>query len=190
MLDLRLIIPNRRTIAQFGVRDTDRNENHEVNDLGQPATITETSHSIAGSNEKQGAGLPFELADNELDPFPVELPAFYAGPAINDTLVEANEGSTEDVDRLSRSGTRKATTHISPPPKSVKRKSVPHFSSSYSSQSRGGPADGKARSPIVDEKKDSRPRSDEYSYPTEAIMHMNMNDGEATPYSSAFGTAI
>ena len=167
----------RRTIAQFGIRDTDRNENQESNDLGQPPTIME-SPSI---DEKRALPLPFELADNELDSFPVELPAYNARSHISDTLEEGNEGTSED----GRPGFGAPVS----PPKSARRQP---YSVPYSAQHVGRPADGGRPQQPSTEVQNPRPQSEDYLYPTEAILQMKLNDDEVSPgpYPPTFGTAI
>ncbi|KAG0126427.1 hypothetical protein HOY82DRAFT_111421 [Tuber indicum] len=118
-----------RTIAQFGIRDTDRNENPEA---GQPPTIVEASHSMTGGDgdEKHGVDLPFELADNQLSGLsPIELPTFCAGFPIEEILGEGGEGT--DYHRSMTSSTCMTPTISTPPPKSARRQPISYQQNLY-----------------------------------------------------------
>jgi len=124
--DLSLL--HRRTIAQFGIRDTDRNENHEAD---QPPTIEETSRSMTGDggDEKRGIDLPFELADNQLSGSLVELPTFYAGSPIEEMLVGGSEGPSH---RYSMTSSASQIPAVSPPPpKSARRQPISYQQNLY-----------------------------------------------------------
>ncbi|CUS08943.1 unnamed protein product [Tuber aestivum] len=124
----KLTLPHRRTIAQFGIRDTDRNENHET---GQPPTIVETAHSMTGGgDEKYGVDSPIELADNQLNNRSlVELPAFYAGSPIGEILMEGSEST--NYHHSITSSTPMIPTISPPPPKSPKRQPIPYQQNFY-----------------------------------------------------------
>ena len=126
MTDLSLSY--RRTIAQFGIRDTDRNENHETD---QPPTAEETSHSMigGGGDEKRGIDLPFELADNQLSGSSlIELPSFYAGSPIEEMLAGGSEGTSHHS--MTNSATMMPTVSP-PPPKSAKRQTISYQQNLY-----------------------------------------------------------
>jgi len=129
-----LSLSYRRTIAQFGIRDTDRNENHETD---QPPTVEETSHSMTGGgggDEKRGIDLPFELADNQLSGSSlIELPTFYAGSPIEEMLAGGSEG-TSHHSMTNHSMTSSASvmpTVSPPPPKSAKRQTISYQQNLY-----------------------------------------------------------
>jgi len=124
-----IFLLRRRTIAQFGIRDTDRNENHETD---QPPTIEETSLSMTGNggDEKRGIDLPFELADNQLSGSSlVELPTFYAGSPIEEMLVGGSEGPSHHRSMTSSGSLIPAVTP--PPPKSAKRQPISYQQNLY-----------------------------------------------------------
>lgn len=173
------IFLQRRTIAQFGIRDTDRSvdhHDHSDNMGGRPSTVLDRTSTIM-MNEKApqlNINLPVELADNELNS-PVELPTHYGNhsPTPDEGRSEHHQQWTEDN---SGYGIATSTAEPTPPPKSRKRPSI-----SYGSTNEGG----SRPLMVVGADGTDRPHSDYDQYPTEAIMHMQLNDPDTSNYGQA-----
>ncbi|KAH0614043.1 uncharacterized protein H6S33_005929 [Morchella sextelata] len=167
-----------RTIAQFGIRDTDRSvdhHDHSDNMGGRPSTVLDRTSTIMNEKAPQlNINLPVELADNELNS-PVELPTHYGNhsPTPDEGRSEHHQQWTEDN---SGYGIATSTAEPTPPPKSRKRPSI-----SYGSTNEGG----LRPLMVVGAEGTDRPHSDYDQYPTEAIMHMQLNDPDTSNYGQA-----
>lgn len=180
-----------RTIAQFGIRDTDRSDNHHDNSDGmggQPPTILETP-LVDEKPPLLDIGLPpIELADNEVHS-PVELPTHYSTtpPTINEGRSEHHHNQWADDNVQNGYGVATSTAEpMAPPPKSSKRMSMMSHASSYGGGGGGGEG-GSRPLMVVGAGGTDRPHSEYDTYPTEAIMHMKLSDGDA--HSPQYGTA-
>lgn len=173
-----------RTIAQFGIRDNDRTGTHHDNSDGmgqQPPTILEGSLM----DEKplmMDLGLPVELADNQAGP--AELPTHFATTSATiDEGRSAHHHQWADDNAPNGYGVATSAGDLTAPPRNSKRVSTAsHASSSHGGA--GGGGEGGSRLMVVGAGGTDRPHSEYDTYPTEAIMHMKLNDGDAQ-----YGTA-
>lgn len=170
-----------RTIAQFGIRDNDRTGTHHDNSdgMGQPPTILEGSLM----DEKplmMDLGLPVELADNQSGP--TELPTHFTTTSA--TIDEGRSAHHQWADGNAPNGYGVATSagELTAPPRNSKRVSTASYASSHGGA--GGGGEGGSRLMVVGAGGTDRPHSEYDTYPTEAIMHMKLNDGDA-PYGTA-----